>query len=271
MFVPFFLSICLFFVFLTEHSNAQDAIPEPAVIFYGPYTASGDSTPSAPTSLSWRISGNSESAEITNFTLVTVNSETYYLVHIPFETRKLGDDSNLDPTPNSLALTDDITAYTRTVEVNGEPAFVSLGKENFTYGRGKQGHIERVPVTAAQPESFEDWSIRIFGRLIDPDGDEDGDGYSNIDEYLAGTDPKDANSGLLPSDLTPLPGGGFRLDFQTVGGIRYQFEKATGPEGSAIWTSVGPARTGTGTIESFTAPHEPGQTRMFYRVRVIEP
>ncbi len=33
------------------------------------------------------------------------------------------------------------------------------------------------------------WEMFFFGILVDPDGDNDGDGLSNLNEYLAGTDP----------------------------------------------------------------------------------
>jgi len=44
------------------------------------------------------------------------------------------------------------------------------------------------------------WEWRHFGHTgIDPDADPDGDGRSNREEWLAGTDPNDAYDGVLPS------------------------------------------------------------------------
>lgn len=56
------------------------------------------------------------------------------------------------------------------------------------------------PLPDADADGLPDaWEIEHFGTLSsekgDPDGDYDGDGYANLQEYTAGTDPADSASG----------------------------------------------------------------------------
>jgi hypothetical protein len=73
------------------------------------------------------------------------------------------------------------------------------------------------------------WMIQNFGH---PTGlasdhsraqdDPDGDGMSNLQEYIAGTDPLDAQSCLKLRAQSPLPGGGqAQFSFTAVAGIDY--------------------------------------------------
>lgn len=47
------------------------------------------------------------------------------------------------------------------------------------------------------------WELLNFGHIgVDPNADPDGDGMSNLQEYLAGTNPNDANSALRITTIT---------------------------------------------------------------------
>ena len=54
-----------------------------------------------------------------------------------------------------------------------------------------------VPVDADGNGINDDWEVQYFGHIgIDPNADPDGDGFSNLQEFLAGTDPTDSGSAL---------------------------------------------------------------------------
>lgn len=254
-------------------ASAQNpAIPEPDAIFYGTYAPDGATSPAAPASLSWVISGNGESIEVTSFVVVMVGGDSFYLSRIPFETREVTGGARREATPGRLELTTAATTYTRVPIVDGKTAPLAENKRTFTYGAGVQGLVERLDLSEGPPpETFSEWSNRIFGRLVLPGDDEDNDGYTNDEEYQAGTNPNDPSSGLAPASFMALPGGGFSLGFRTSEGTRYQLEKALSPAQDATWTSVGGIRIGTGAVETFSIPPGDEGDRMFYRLRVLGP
>jgi hypothetical protein len=57
------------------------------------------------------------------------------------------------------------------------------------------------------------------------DGDPDGDGSTNAEEQLAGTDPRDPNS-VLRLSLTPVDRTFYRVTWPAVPGRKYQLEHA---------------------------------------------
>lgn len=64
--------------------------------------------------------------------------------------------------------------------------------------------------------------------------DEDGDGHTNLQEYLAGTDPHDANSCLRLTDLAEVASNGWKMTFPAVAGHTYAVEACDEPD-SGIW------------------------------------
>ena len=91
-----------------------------------------------------------------------------------------------------------------------------------------------------------------------PFADSDGDGVSNYNEFLAGTDPTSANS-VLKIRLQPTPQGLF-LNWNTQAGLIYQVQSS--PDLKS-WTNAGGARFAAGTVDSM---YVGGSKADYYRV-----
>jgi hypothetical protein len=70
--------------------------------------------------------------------------------------------------------------------------------------------------------------IEKFGHtLYGPNDDPDGDGMTNREEYLAGTDPNDSNSKLDFTDLDQVLEGTFEVSWKSVAGRTYSLHSST--------------------------------------------
>lgn len=115
------------------------------------------------------------------------------------------------------------------------------------------------------------WKTNFFGSLLnpagDPNADPDGDGVPNWKEYLAGTNPTNAES-RLQLQTAGLQSGGSqpKLQWLTAPGKVYVLE-STDDLGSGSWTTVD-TFTGDGYVQEFIQTNALDSSR-FYRVRVL--
>jgi glycosidase len=116
------------------------------------------------------------------------------------------------------------------------------------------------------------WRLAYFDHAVGQDGDNsragddaDGDGKTNLEEYLAGTNPMDATSTFAITKII-LSGSDLQVFWPTVLGKTYQLERAHSPEGTAAWDPVGSPVAGSGAILSQTDLGAALDSLHFYRV-----
>jgi hypothetical protein len=115
------------------------------------------------------------------------------------------------------------------------------------------------------------WEQLNFGGLsASAGGDPDGDGASNLQEFLAGTNPNDATDVLRITSYTIAPGGTTAtMTWQSVTNRNYRLEKTLSLKKPSVWIDSGlgvippTGSTTTATISDTNAPVR------FYRVRAV--
>ena len=114
-------------------------------------------------------------------------------------------------------------------------------------------------------------SWRNFYGITNDNADTDGDGLTNLQEYRAGTDPTNSQNRFAIQNVTPQPGGGFQIAWQSQPGIVYRVQwKAALTD--ATWQTISPDFTGTGGAMTWT--DDGSQTgglaaqKRFYRLAV---
>lgn len=118
------------------------------------------------------------------------------------------------------------------------------------------------------------WEMAYFGGRLSaaPDADSDGDGLSNLQEYVAGTDPRRADGFRIMScgarKATATAGATYEVRCQAVSGRLYQLQ-STSSLTRPVWQAVGPAvDCASSGVLNVSAPVGSPSTNAYYRLEV---
>jgi hypothetical protein len=140
------------------------------------------------------------------------------------------------------------------VLADGRRSPLSESTSGWTYG--EMMHYDIIPF---------DWMKTFWGGSYwtwpSPSEDSDGDGASNYEEFLAGTNPLDAGS-VLKQQLQQTPQGLF-LTWNTQPGLLYQVQVSIN---LGAWQNLGGPRLAAGTSDSLFVGH--GSTGYYRVIRV---
>lgn len=98
--------------------------------------------------------------------------------------------------------------------------------------------------------------------------DPDGDGLSNLQEYLSGTAPLDPASALRVSSVSKT-GNDITIGIATIAGIRSYRVEYNGDLAGGAWQALTDGLVGTGAVLPVVDPDAASATARFYRVRLL--
>jgi alpha-L-fucosidase len=122
---------------------------------------------------------------------------------------------------------------------------------------------ENSPIMAWRQTNF--GTTANSGNAADS-ADPDGDGWTNRQEFIAGTDPN-SRSSLLKVSQMAKSGNDMQLSFPTVSGKIYRLERSDTLAADS-WTAVQDNIAGTGGVVQITDTNGAAQPKRFYRIVV---
>lgn len=253
-------------------------IPEPDVVWYGKVLGqSGGSTVRVTVgTLVWRLEPVAGGEAIILTTALTnINDQFSYALRLPCESPEPG----VTATPRTVVLSNPATRYRRgSVTLDGQPLTLSGATDQFGPLLTDRGRAELIDLTVATSSldvdgdgMADDWERQFFGGLsANPNDDFDRDGVSNLREFRAGTNPKDAES-LFEIVEIRSTAGGISLGWSSQTGKRYRVRRASQLLGAASsYQTVATGLTSTPPFNEFIDPQAAGGTQFFYLIEIEE-
>jgi hypothetical protein len=256
------LSLVLMAAAVFARQAAAEGIPEPPLTLYGTVfnTFAGSNTFWTVGSLTWTFQNATGRVVTVTTPLTNIGNQFSYVVQVPCETPLPGFQNSSN---TLLLIAGNARTNARTARLDGVSSVV-LGPASPTLVMTptNRAMVERVDLQVSTWEQF------FFGSTgINPNADPDGDGMSNLQEFLAGTNPTDAESSLR---IVQVLGSNtnVRVDWSSADGRIYALERAPALQPSSNFTSIAINLTSTPPVNAFIDTNASSPGPHFYRIRV---
>ena len=118
------------------------------------------------------------------------------------------------------------------------------------------------------PDLWENQTNGVSAGVYDGHLDSDGDGVSNLNEFLAGTDPANSSSVLKILSLTKI-NNGFEVKISSIVGRHYALETSTNLQSWGLVPGFDDV-VAVGSETTFTDTFSPNSPRRFNRIKVLK-
>ena len=256
-------------------SAHASGIPEPSLTLYGKVLNkfNGATTRVTDGEMHWTFKPLSGGAWVTvTNRLTNINDQFSFVVQVPCESEIVGValSPNTLKVPTAAAQVDRSTLLINTQAVT----FVNPVQATMSLAANERGRIERVdlqmavaPIDSDGDGLPDDWEMAHFGSLAHAgNGDADGDGLSNVNEYRAGTDPNDPNSCFAFIQVAPHPQGGIEVKWSSAAEKSYIIQRS-GNLGFAF-TNIVTGQTATPPFNTYHDTTATGAGPFFYRLQI---
>jgi hypothetical protein len=219
-------------------ADAQ-GIPEPSFIFYGLVRNAADNNLILHHgSLAWTNRMLSTGRIVTRSVPLGNYGGFSYVLEVPAETLISGSavSSNVLQLTAGTNQFDWFPVIYDSGVVRTQAAFAVPAQGSFLASSRQRGRIERVDLVVGIRcrdedgnglcDDWEDFYFQTIG-LYGPNDDPDGDGLTNAQEYRAGSDPTDPNSGLLFVRYEAMSPTSMQLEWQSAEGRAYGLYRST--------------------------------------------
>jgi hypothetical protein len=174
--------------------------------------------------------------------------------------------------------------YTPAHGFSGNGSFTYHVNDGSTNSPPATVNVTILPLPDANGNRLPDAWEAAYG-VSDPNGDTDGDGLTNLQEYLANTNPTNAASALRITSMSREANGKFTLTWEAIGGTRYRagYDNAAANGGLSgafsdivrpVTEEMNPEGIGIVTNQSFTddfiATGPATNGARYYRIQVVK-
>ncbi len=133
--------------------------------------------------------------------------------------------------------------------------------------------VQKVADVFTDSDGIPDWwRLAYFNHAVGEDSDmshagddPDGDGLTNLQEYLAGTNPLDPTSAFRVLSIVPS-GADIQVSWSSVANKTYQLQRSDSPSATSMWQNVGSPVTAAAGTSMQTDPGAAADPSHFYRV-----